>query len=288
MTPSASIYNQIQKAACAVAHFIAPRRPRLGLVLGSGWGNFTDALDEAVALPYSELPGFAITRVKGHAGQLVFGLCGGTPILVLQGRVHLYEGHPLDHVVLPVRTLIAAGCTHLVLTNAAGAIRTDLSPGDLVLITDHLNLTGENPLLALSDERLGPQFLDLSEAYPLQLRALAHQAAASEGISLKEGIYAWLPGPCYETAAEIRALRTLGADLVGMSTVPEVIAAHHMGARVLGLSCITNMAAGLAGKISHDEVQQTVQKTERVFVRLLSQMVWLLHQLLNQSLSTEP
>ena len=267
-----------------VARFVAPHRPRLGLVLGSGWGSFTDALDEAVALPYSEIPGFASSRVKGHAGQLVLGLCRGTRLLVLQGRVHLYEGHPLHRVVLPVRALLAAGCTHLVLTNAAGGIRTDLTPGDLVLVTDHLNLTGQNPLLGLSDERLGPQFVDLSEAHNPHLRALAHQAAANEGISLKEGVYAWLTGPSYETPAEIRALRSLGADLVGMSTVPELIAAHHMGAKVLALSCVTNMAAGLAGKISHDEVQQTAQNMEQVFVRLLSQMV----SVLNESLAEEP
>lgn len=268
-----ALWNQVQAAAAAVLAQVAPHRPRLGIVLGSGLGAFADQLEDAVAVPYAALPGFAHSTVQGHAGRLVAGRCAGVPLLVMQGRVHRYEGHPLAQVVLPVRAMIAAGCGTLVLTNAAGGIRPDLAPGGLVLITDHLNLVGDNPLLGPNDERLGPRFPDLSVAYDLDLRAAAHAAAREAGLTLAEGVYAALSGPCYETPAEVRMLRTLGADVVGMSTVPEVIAARHMGARVLALSCVANAAAGLGGVLSHLEVMEVVGRMEVAVTALLRQLV---------------
>jgi purine-nucleoside phosphorylase len=199
-------------------------------------------------------------------------------VLVMQGRVHLYEGHPVGQVVLPARSLVAAGCRILIITNASGCVRNSLSPGDLVAITDHINLTGQNPLVGPNDDELGPRFPDMSNAYDAELRALCHRAAVAEGITLKEGVYGWMIGPSYETPAEIRMLRAVGGDLAGMSTVPEVIATHHMGARVLGISCVTNMAAGLGGKLSHDEVKQTAERVEQAFTALLNRIVDMMRQ----------
>jgi purine-nucleoside phosphorylase len=269
-------YDQVQGAAAAVRAAIAPRAPVIGLVLGSGLGSFADALDDAVAVPYGEIPGFARSNVKGHAGQLAAGSCQGVPVLAMQGRVHCYEGHHVSQVVLPVRTMIAAGCGVLIITNAAGGIRKDLDPGNLALITDHINLTGINPLMGENEDRLGPRFPDMSEAYAPGLRALARRAAADEGIPITEGIYGWMLGPSYETPAEIRMLGRAGADLAGMSTVPEVIAANHMGARVLGISCVTNMAAGRGGKLSHDEVKETAERVKHSFIGLLTRILTLL------------
>jgi purine-nucleoside phosphorylase len=274
---TSAVYEQVEKAAQVVAASLGTRRPRVGVVLGSGLGRFADTLEDPVAISYGQIPGFAESRVLGHAGRLVAGSCSGTSTLVMQGRVHLYEGHPLEQVVLPIRTLILCGCRTVIITNAAGGIRGDLVPGDLVLISDHINLTGTNPLQGGNDDRLGPRFPDMTTAYDGELRALAQRAAAEIGLRpLKEGVYNWMLGPSYETPAEIRMLRTLGADLAGMSTVPEVIAANHMGARVLGISCVTNMAAGLGGKLSHDDVKQTAERVEKQFVQLLRQIVALL------------
>lgn len=268
-----SDYDQVQKAAAEVIRAIAPRLPRIGVILGSGLGHFADLLEEPVGVDYADIPGFAQSKVAGHAGRLVAGLCGGTAVLVMQGRVHLYEGHPLSQVVLPIRTMVAAGCKMILVTNAAGGIRADLNPGNLVLINDHINLTARNPLIGANDDRLGPRFPDMSAAYDPELRAIAYQQATAEGISLKEGVYAGLLGPSYETPAEIRMLRQIGADLVGMSTVPEVIAAHHMGARILGISCVTNKAAGIGGTLSHDEVKETANKVTTTFIGLLSRII---------------
>jgi purine-nucleoside phosphorylase len=268
-----TLYEHVQRAATAVYRAITPRQPRVGIVLGSGLGSFAETLEDPVSVPYGEIPGFARSSVQGHAGQLVAGRSGSTTVLVMQGRVHCYEGHPIEQVVLPTRTLVAVGCRVLIITNASGGIRDDLEPGSLALITDHVNLTGKNPLAGPNDDLLGPRFPDMSQAYDPDLRALAHRAAALEGLSLKEGVYSWLLGPSYETPAEIRMLRTLGCDLAGMSTVPEVITAHHMGARVLGLSCVTNRAAGLGGKLSHDEVKETAERVKEDFLRLLNRIV---------------
>lgn len=270
-------HEHIQAAAGQIVRMIAPQLPHIGLILGSGLGPFADALEDPTAVSFSDIPGFMPSTVQGHAGRLVAGLCGGIPVLVMQGRLHRYEGPSLDEVVLPVRAMVAAGCRKLVVTNAAGAIRDDIQPGDLVLISDHLNLIGNNPLVGPNDERLGRRFPDMSEVYDPELRFLAHEQARNEGLALKEGVYCAMLGPSYETPAEIRMLRAMGADVVGMSTVPEVIAATHMGARVLGISCVTNKAAGLGGKLSHDEVQQTTAQVRHAFVALLSRIVASLH-----------
>jgi purine-nucleoside phosphorylase len=272
------VYTQVQSAAALVRSAIGTRRPTVGVVLGSGLGSFADTLEEAAAVSYADIPGFAMSSVPGHAGRFVAGRSGGVAVLAMQGRVHAYEGHPIEQVVLPIRTMIAVGCRVVIITNASGGIRADLRPGDLALITDHVNLTGRNPLAGHNDDRLGSRFPDMSTAYDPELRALAQRAAAAEGLVLKEGVYSWLLGPSYETPAEIRMLRTVGCDLAGMSTVPEVIAAHHMGARVLGISCVTNMAAGLGGKLSHDEVKLTADRVRDAFARLLSRVITLLDE----------
>lgn len=266
-------YERVQEAASELVRRIAPLLPKTGVILGSGLGGFADALEQPTAVPYEELPHFPSSTVKGHAGRAVGGLCGGVPVIALQGRVHAYEGHPPERIVHPVRSLIAAGCKVIILTNAAGGVSDDLIPGDLVLITDHINLSGQNPLIGANDPRFGARFPDMSAAYDPELRMLAHQQAGLEGVDLKEGIYCQVLGPSYETPAEVVFLRRAGADMVGMSTVPEAIAAHHMGARVLGISCVTNKAAGLGGKLSHDEVQQTAAQVQRSFVALLSRVV---------------
>lgn len=262
-------YDDIQRAAELLGERIAPRKPRIGLILGSGLGAFADSLDEAEGVPYDTLPGFAQSTVKGHAGRFVAGKSEGVEVLAMQGRVHLYEGLPMEQVVLPARTMVKLGCEVLVITNAAGGITEGLKPGDLVLISDHLNLQGQNPLSGENDERLGPRFPDMTEAYAPALRELAKKVGASQGLSLGEGVYAGLLGPSYETPAEIRMLRAMGADLAGMSTVTEAIAVNHMGARVLGISCVTNLAAGLGGKLTHDEVKETAEKVKPRFIELL-------------------
>ncbi|MCB9556424.1 MAG: purine-nucleoside phosphorylase [Deltaproteobacteria bacterium] len=265
-------YLASERAAELIRKRIAPHTPELGVILGSGLGAFGDALGDPVAVPYAEIPGFAQSSVAGHAGRLVAGLCGKRTVVAMQGRVHFYEGHPLSQIVLPIRALILAGCKTLVITNAAGGIRDDLYPGDLVLISDHINLSGQNPLIGPNDERFGVRFPDMSTIYDPELRVLAHQQAQAEGIDLKEGVYSWLSGPSYETPAEIRMLRRMGADLCGMSTVPEAIVCRHMGARVLGISCVTNKAAGLGGKLSHEEVAETAGRVRDTFIALLSRI----------------
>jgi purine-nucleoside phosphorylase len=223
----------------------APLVPRAAIVLGSGLGGFAERLEEAVEIPYGEIPGWPVSTALGHAGTLVLGTFAGVPLAVMKGRAHLYEGHPADRVVFGVRVLGRLGAGTLVLTNACGGIRDDLAPGDLVLVSDHLNLQGTSPLVGPNDDSLGPRFPDMSAAYDPALRALAHTAAARLGQPLSEGVYAAWLGPAFETPAEIRMIRGLGADLVGMSTVPEVLAARHMGLRCLAVSCVTNMAAGI-------------------------------------------
>jgi purine-nucleoside phosphorylase len=212
--------------------------------------------------------------VVGHAGQIVFGRRGGVEVLALQGRIHYYEGHDLQRVVFPARVLIAAGCKTLIITNAAGGIDASLRPGELVILRDHLNLMGGSPLRGANDERLGARFPDMTTAYDPELRALAAAAGNDVGLTLREGVYAGLPGPQYETPAEVRMLRVLGADLAGMSTVPEVIAAVHMGARVLGLSCCTNLAAGISPhKLSHAEVTETAARVRDQFIALIDRVL---------------
>jgi len=249
---------------------LLPERPQVALVLGSGLGALAETLTKPTIVPYSAIDGFSAATVAGHAGQLVSGRFGSLRVVAMQGRIHLYEGHPAERVVLGVRSLIQLGAGTVVLTNAAGGIRADLGPGALMLIDDHLNLTGTSCLLGPNDERLGPRFVQLSDAYDPALRALAHRVAAERGIELRGGVYAGLLGPSYETPAEVRMLRVLGADAVGMSTVLETIAARHMGARCLGISCITNHAAGLSATApSHAEVEAVAREAQDRFVRLL-------------------
>jgi purine-nucleoside phosphorylase len=230
-------------------------RPRVGVVLGSGLGGFADAVEDAVELPYAEIPGWPVSTAVGHAGTLVLGTFGGVPVAVMKGRAHLYEGVPAAKVVFGVRVLSGLGVESLVLTNACGALDPGVAPGTLVAVSDHLNLQGTSPLVGPNDDTLGPRFPDMTDAYDRAYRALAREAAERLGIRLGEGVYAAWLGPAFETPAEIRMLRTLGADLVGMSTVPETIAAREGGASVLGISLVTNIAAGLAGKpLDHEEV----------------------------------
>lgn len=246
----------------------------LAIVLGSGLGDSTGFMDVERRIPYTDIPGFAKPTIAGHAGELLIGNAHGLRITAMRGRFHMYEGHDLSTVVLPIRSLIRAGAGTVLLTNAAGGVNMGFHPGDLMLITDHINLTGRNPLIGPNDDNLGPRFPDMTRAYDPALIETAHNAAKRLGITLREGVYAWMTGPSYETPAEIRMARTLGADAVGMSTVPEVIAARHMGARVLGISCITNMAAGVTGQpLSHAEVTEVGRKAAANFLRLISGVI---------------
>ncbi len=249
-------------------------RPRIGLVLGSGLGAFADGLEDATAIPYQQIPHFPVSTAVGHAGRLVVGQCAKIPVAVMQGRVHFYEGYSLREVTFPIRVLGALGIRALVFTNAAGGINRKLRARGLLLIRDHLNFQGSNPLLGANDERFGPRFPDMTEAYSKRFRTTAKQVARKLRLRLFEGVYAALHGPSYETPAEIRALARLGADVVGMSTVPEVIVANHMGIEVLGISCVTNMAAGISKqKINHDEVLEAGERVGRQFTAFLRALI---------------
>ena len=245
-------------------------KPQLALILGSGLGGFADEFVEAVAIPYGEIPGFATSTAEGHAGRLVIGKVGTVPVVAMQGRVHFYEGYSLEEVTFPIRVFKLLGVKRLILTNAAGGIDIELNQGALMVISDHLNLMGVNPLRGPNDETFGPRFPDLSEAYSRKLQEQAVDEAHKLGVDLRRGIYAALAGPSYETPAEIHMLRGLGADAVGMSTVPETIVARHMGIDVLGISCITNMAAGISVEpINHAEVMETGRRVRETFTKLL-------------------
>jgi purine-nucleoside phosphorylase len=248
--------------------------PDLALVLGSGLGGLTAELAEPTTIPYEDIPHWPASRVIGHAGQLVAGVTAGRRVLALSGRVHFYEGHDLGRVTYPVRVLGVLGVKMLILTNAAGGINTRFAKGGLMIIDDHINLLGGNPLIGPNDERFGPRFPDMTEVYSARLRQLAVDAAAARDIPVERGVYVGLQGPSYETPAEIRYLRTIGADAVGMSTVAEAIVARHMGIEVLGLSCITNMAAGVeAGVLDHLEVMETASRVRDQFVALIEGVV---------------
>lgn len=243
---------------------------KIAVVLGSGLGAFADQLSQTTSLSYAKIPNFPLSTVEGHSGRFVHGFVGETPVLLMQGRVHRYEGYTAQQVVFPIRTMKSWGIEKLVLTNAAGGINAGYDVGDLMLITDHLNLTGDSPLIGPNNSELGPRFPDMTEAYSARLRDLAKTIQPD----LREGVYAGLLGPCYETPAEIRMLKTLGADAVGMSTVFETIAAQHLGMEVLGISCICNKAAGLsADKLSHEEVTLAGQKASKKFAALLLDLI---------------
>ena len=261
-------------AAVAAVRGRTDVEPRVGVVLGSGLGGFADAVEDAVEVPYGEIPGWPVSTAVGHAGTLVLGAFGGVPVAVMRGRAHLYEGHSPAKVVFGVRVLGLLGIRALVLTNACGAIDTTLEPGQLVAISDHVNMQGQSPLVGPNDDELGPRFRDMSDAYDPELRAVAREAAARLGFELPERVYAAWLGPAFETPAEIRMLRALGADLAGMSTVPEVLAARHMGIRCLALSCVTNMAAGvLPEPIDHERVLEVGAQAAGRLVALLREVI---------------
>jgi len=255
------------------AQFILGRtalRPRVALVLGSGLGGFVDELENAVRIPYAEIPSFPRSTALGHAGTLVIGTVSGIAVVAMQGRVHLYEGYSVQQVAFPVRVFGRMGVRAVVLTNAAGGINPSYGRGALVVIRDHINLQGGNPLVGANEDRFGPRFPDMTDAYNAEFRKFALDEKGRMGDDIYEGIYAAMLGPSYETPAEIRFLRTIGADLVGMSTVPEVVVARHMGLEVLAISCVTNMAAGMSGeKINHEEVLETGERVRGKFLALL-------------------
>jgi purine-nucleoside phosphorylase len=268
--------DEFLRASRASAFILAKTklRPKVALVLGSGLGAFGDALASATRIPYDKIPGFPRSTVQGHAGALVIGKSGDVPVAVMQGRVHLYEGYSSREVVFPMRVLGRMGIRSAILTNAAGAINRDYSQGALVVIVDHINLQGANPLIGPNDERFGPRFPDMTQAYWRPYREVALAEAGRLGMKLHEGVYAALSGPSFETPAEIRYLKTIGADLVGMSTVPEVIVATQMGIRVLGISCATNMAAGILDQpLTHAEVIETGERVKGQFIALLRAVI---------------
>src|SRR5919199_90829 len=268
-----TLYERAEHAA-RVVRGRWPVETRVALVLGSGLGAFADELTDAVAFDYAEIPGFARSTVEGHAGRLVCGRVDNVPVAAMQGRFHYYEGYEWEEVTFPVRVLGLLGIKALVLTNAAGGLNISLSQGALMLISDHLNLMGANPLRGPNDARFGPRFPDLTDVYDREFQEIAVREAQAMNLELRRGIYAALSGPSYETPAEIRMLRALGADAVGMSTVPEAIVARHMGLKVLGISCITNMAAGVLGEpISHQEVIETGERVRETFKELLRRVI---------------
>jgi purine-nucleoside phosphorylase len=273
MSAAMTYYDQVKEAADAI-HAKAGTRPAIAIVLGSGLGDFARTLAGSFSMPYDQLPYWPAAGVVGHEGRLVVGTLQGRTIAALSGRSHAYEGHDLATVVFAVRAMGLLGVKTLLLTNAAGAVNTRLSQGALMVIDDHINLMGDNPLVGPNDERFGPRFPDMTEVYSSRLGRLADQTANGLGVALSHGIYAALKGPSYETPAEIRYLQAIGADAVGMSTVPEAIAARHMGLEVLGISCITNMAAGvLPQPLNHDEVLETMHRVQGKFIALLEGII---------------
>tara|TARA_R110002049_G_scaffold66794_1_gene174088 strand:- start:538 stop:1368 length:831 start_codon:yes stop_codon:yes gene_type:complete len=249
-------------------------QPRVGVVLGSGLGAFVEQIEDKVTLPYAEIPNFKPTTVEGHEGQLILGKIGNVEVAVMQGRYHAYEGHDMDQVVFPVRLLASLGIDSIILTNASGGVNESYKAGDLVLITDHINLSGMNPLLGPNINELGPRFPDMTNAYDKDLRKVILEQAKANGVDLKQGVYAGVLGPTYETPSEVRMIRTLGADLVGMSTVPESIAANHLGLSVAGISCVTNMAAGIENvELKHEDIKVQALKVMEKFSALVASTI---------------
>jgi purine-nucleoside phosphorylase len=270
---STSLYERAEHATRVIRARISVE-PRIALVLGSGLGSFADDFEEAVGIPYEEIPGFVRSTAQGHAGRLVIGKIDSVPVLAMQGRVHYYEGYSLEEVTFPIRTFGLLGVKTIVLTNAAGGINVQLTQGALMVISDHLNLMGVNPLRGANDERFGPRFPDMSAVYSPELQEIVVDEAKAIGVEVRRGIYGALSGPSYETPSEIHLLRNLGADAVGMSTVPEAIVARHMGLEVLGISCITNMAAGISDEpINHEEVMATGDRVRETFAELLQRVI---------------
>jgi purine-nucleoside phosphorylase len=267
------ITRQIQQAAEFIKSQTA-LRPTTGLILGSGLGEFVNIMEKEVVIPFAEIPNFQETSVEGHKGNLIIGKVSGKPVYALQGRYHFYEGHTMHQVVFPVRTLSILGIQNLIITNSAGGLQKGMSAGDLMIIEDHINLMGSNPLIGPNLKDLGPRFPDMTEAYDKILRQKLESAFNKLNIPFKKGIYCGLSGPTYETPAEVRHIQSIGCSAVGMSTVPECIAAHHLGVRVVALSCITNLAAGIsAHKLSHAEVTDTAKRVEKDFSAVLQQLI---------------
>jgi purine-nucleoside phosphorylase len=266
-------YEQVDEAADYVRAQVG-EPPAIAVVLGSGLGDFAQGLTGAVSIPYTDIPHWPASRVVGHAGQLVVGETAGKRVAALAGRAHFYEGHDMRTITFGVRVLGLLGVKTLLLTNAAGGINLSFEQGALMLMTDHINLMGTNPLVGGNEDRFGPRFPDMTEVYSARLRAIALDAARREGVPLEQGVYVAVHGPSYETPAEIRAFRALGADAVGMSTAPEAIVARHMGLDVLGVSCITNMAAGVLPKpLVHDEVMEVARRVRSQFIALLTGII---------------
>ncbi len=267
------LYDKITEAVTAVRQR-SKNEPMVGVVLGSGLGAFADRVDNCVKIPYRDIPHFPESGVAGHAGELLIGDIDGVPVAVMAGRVHYYEGYHMQQVTFGVRVLAGLGAKKLLITNAAGAVNPTFAPGDFMVIVDHLNLTGDNPLRGGNDQKLGPRFPDMSTAYGADCRRALHEASRKVGVTLREGVYAGLAGPSYETPAEIRMLQIIGADAVGMSTVAEVIAANHSGMQVAGLSVMTNRAAGLSDQpLSHEEVKEVGERVRGVLCDLLAATV---------------
>jgi purine-nucleoside phosphorylase len=272
-SPRGDLHARAVEAAAMLRAAVAVV-PKIAVVLGSGLSELAGWIDEPTTIPYDQIPHFPRTSVAGHDGQVMFGSLGGVPLIVFQGRFHRYEGHDLETVTFPVRVLQQLGVSTLILTAATGGIRAELRPGNLVLVTDHLNLIGSNPLRGLNDARLGTRFPDMTEVYSRRLRAVACEEAAGLGIDLAFGVYACMPGPSYETPAEIMMLRTLGADVVGMSTVPEAIVARHAGIEVLAIALVSNAAAGVTGDpIGHEEVLEAGRRASPTLARLIEHVV---------------
>ncbi|HJZ83394.1 MAG TPA: purine-nucleoside phosphorylase [Pyrinomonadaceae bacterium] len=268
-----SLYERAQRAAQAIRSR-TKTDVSVAIVLGSGLGSFADDLIEAVKIPYTEIPGFARATVEGHAGTLVVGAIGSLTVAAMQGRFHFYEGYQLEEVTFPIRVLKLLGVRTLILTNAAGSLNTEFTPGSLMVISDHINLMGVNPLIGRNDDRFGPRFPDLTTTYDPDLQNMVIDEAEAIGIDMRRGVYAALSGPSYETPAEIHMVRTLGADAVGMSTVPEAIVARHMDMRVVGISCITNLAAGVSNRpVDHSQVIATGERVREQFTELLNRVV---------------
>lgn len=272
--------NQIYEKLLKCTESVKARiqfRPEIALVLGSGLGDYAKEMDVKESISYSEIEGFPVSTVPGHEGRFLFGYVKGVPIVAMQGRVHYYEGYPITDVVLPVRLMGLLGAKTVILTNAAGGVNFNFQPGDMMMITDHITTVVPSPLIGANIDELGPRFPDMSEVYDKELREIIRQAARNTGISLQQGVYVQLTGPAYETPAEIRMCRTWGADAVGMSTACEAVAARHMGLKVCGISCITNLASGMSGKpLDHKEVQETADRVAEEFKRLVTETIRLI------------
>ena len=273
-----SIYDRASEAARFITMQVGSPKPRIAVVLGSGLGGVADAVTDSVEISYGDIPHFPVSTVEGHAGKLIIGKLGGVDVLLMKGRFHFYEGYDMQEITLPVRVFSLLGIQSLILTNAAGGAREDLQPGTLMIINDHINLMGDNPLRGANDERFGPRFPDMTNIYTPACIELAREAAQEMDLQLAEGVYLGLRGPCYETPAEVRMLAKLGGDALGMSTVPEAIVARHCGMNILAFSCITNQAAGMSGQeITHAEVMEIGERAGRqlaeLIVRIVSRLV---------------